>query len=166
MVSFNFKFDVGYFRGSQRICFAAGDNITAELQQLEKSGKCLWCDGLKPSEFDEPICLDSDSDDEGTLKTKKRKVDKEMNAYEAKAKRVDALANELRELHKEKFNKIQYKLWVEALDSGKHTGVKTHHLVEQSSQVATVRVGKRFQFCRCDGFSIHPDGEHCCVSFL
>ena len=77
----------------------------------------MWCDGLKPSEFDEPICLDSDSDDDGKLKTKKQKVDKEMNAYEAKTKRVYALANELRELHKDKFNKIQYKLWPWTLES-------------------------------------------------
>ena len=119
VVSFNLKFDVGCFRGSQRICFTAGDNIAVELQQLKKSGKCLWCDGLKRSECDEPICLDSDSDDEG-IKTKKRKIDKEANAFEAKVKRVDALANELREQHKEKFNKIQYKLWAEALDSGRH----------------------------------------------
>ena len=122
-----------YFRGSQRIRFAAGDNTIAELQQLEKSGKCLWCDGLKPSEFDEPICLDSDSDDDGKIKTKKQKVDKEMNAYEAKTKRVYALANELRELHKDKFNKIQYKLWAEALDSGKHSD-KDPHLVSSQHQ--------------------------------
>ena len=44
---------------------------------------------------------------------KKRKL---SNALESKVIRVDALANELKELHKDKYSKIQYKLWAEALD--------------------------------------------------
>ena len=63
--------------------------------------------------------MDSDSDEE-SIRPKKRKVQSECNAYETKVQRVDALTNELRELHKEKYNKIQLKLWAEALDSGKH----------------------------------------------
>ena len=59
------------------------------------------------------VCVDKDTISGHTGKDK-------INAYEAKAKRVDALANEIREKHKEKHNKIQCKLWAEALDSGKH----------------------------------------------
>ena len=43
-----------------------------------------------------------------------------MNSREAKAKRVDESAVELQGIHKGKCNKMQCKLWVEAIDSGKH----------------------------------------------
>jgi len=52
--------------------------------------------------------------------SKKLKSDKSLNAAEQKAARVDALAVELKANHGEKFNKIQYKLWNETIDSGKH----------------------------------------------
>ena len=43
-----------------------------------------------------------------------------MTAREAKAKRIEEIAVELRNSHKDKYNKIQCKLWAEAIDSGKH----------------------------------------------
>ena len=97
-------------------------SIYIELQcLLSKNGKSLWCEGLpKRNDSEGCICLDSDSDNEEVIKPKKRKVKPESNAYEDKVKRVDSLANELKRLHAEKYNKIQLKLWAEALDSGKH----------------------------------------------
>ena len=88
---------------------------------MSKNGKSLWCEGLpKRNDSEGCICLDSDSDNEEVIKPKKRNVKPESNAYEDKVKRVDALANELKKLHGEKYNKIQLKLWAEALDSGRH----------------------------------------------
>ena len=111
VVSFDLKFDLGYFSGSQRICFSASDNLSSELQRLSKNGKSLWCEGLpKRNDSEGCICLDSDSDNEEVIKPKKRKVKPESNAYVDKVKRVDALANELKKLHGEKYNKIQLKL--------------------------------------------------------
>ena len=59
------------------------------------------------------VCVDSDSGDESPSKSSK----KTPSALESKTLRVDALANELKEKHG---NKIQYKLWAEALDVGRH----------------------------------------------
>ena len=80
----------------------------------------MWCDGLSPKSMACPIvCIDSDSDDEPPPKKPKHK-EKLPSALESKAKRVDLLANELEEKHGKHFTKIQYKLWAEALDVGKH----------------------------------------------
>ena len=135
VVKFDLQFDVGYCCGSRKICFGDSDDMKAELNRLNISGKSLWCEGLQEKclqEKHDVVCLDSDSEEDSMPKAKKPKVcvdvkDKisghkpdKINAYEAKVKRVDTLANELREKHKEKYNKIQCKLWAEALDSGKH----------------------------------------------
>ena len=85
------------------------------------SGKTLWCEGRRNEtrcESKSVICLDGDDDCEPT--PKKVKVQEKLNAREVKAKRVEEIAVELRETHKDKYNKIQYKLWAEAIDSGKH----------------------------------------------
>ena len=117
VVSFDLQFDVGYFSSTHKICFIDGDDIKTELKRLSKAGKTLWCDGksARPS-VASVFCVDSDSDDEPPSKKSKKKP----SALESKTLRVDALANELKEKHGNKFNKIQYKLWAEALDVGRH----------------------------------------------
>ena len=97
--------------------FVDGDDIKAELKHLFERGKTLWCDGksTKPG-MTAVVCVDSDSDDEPPTKKPK----KTPSALESKTLRVDALANELKEKHGNKFNKIQCKLWAEALDVGRH----------------------------------------------
>ena len=47
-----------------------------------------------------------------------------MSAKEEKKRRVDELAVKLKEKHKE-YNKIQCKLWAEAIDSGQHKSTDT-----------------------------------------
>jgi len=121
VVSFDLQFDVGYYVSSARIHYADGDNIKNELSRVRDSGKSLWCEGRRcENKLDSAvICLDEDGVDcEPT--PKKVKVQK-LNAREEKAKRVDEIAVELKEIHKDKFNKIQYKLWSEAIDAGKHS---------------------------------------------
>ena len=119
VISFDLQFDVGYFVASSRkICFVDTDDIKAELIRLRSNGRSLWCEG-KSIGKSKSICLDADDEDEDSIpETKKVKV--QLNPREAKAKRVNELAVELKETHKEKYNKIQYKLWAEAIDSGKH----------------------------------------------
>ena len=120
VVSFNLTFDVGYFVASSRkICFVDADNIKTELIRVRDSGKSLWCQGRSLSSK-ETICIDGD--DEFTLLPKKAKVDENvLNACEAKAKKVGDVADKLKGIHKEEYNKVQYKLWAEAIVSGKHT---------------------------------------------
>ena len=117
VVSFDLHFDVGYFSSTHKICFVDGDDVKAELKRLFERGKTLWCDGksTKPG-VAAVVCVDSDSDDEPPIKKPK----KTASALESKTLRVDALANELKEKHGNKFNKIQCKLWAEALDVGRH----------------------------------------------
>jgi len=64
------------------------------------------------------ICLDEDDDNEPA--PKKVKIQEKFNASEVKANRVEEISTELGEVHKGKYNKILYKLWAEAIDSGKH----------------------------------------------
>ena len=102
------------------MCFHEKDDIIKhELRQLSRKGKSLWCDGLRKAlvaDGDVTICLDN-SDSEDERPNKKRKI----NALESKAQRVDTLANEFQERHKDKYTKIQYKLWAEALDVKRHS---------------------------------------------
>lgn len=123
VIKFDLKFDVGYLTGAQRVCFSEKDDIREELTGLMKKGKSLWCDGMRKVVDDDDdatiVVNNSDSEEEFQRQpTKKRKV---SNALESKTLRVDALANELKELHKDKYTKIQYKLWAEALDVKRHT---------------------------------------------
>ena len=92
------------------------DNIKSELIRLRSNGRSLWCEGKSIGKSKSVACLDAD-DEDGIPETKKAKV--QLNPREVKAKRIDELAVELKETHKEKYNKIQYKLWAEAIDSGK-----------------------------------------------
>ena len=80
----------------------------------------MLCDGYSPkSRTRSIVCIDSDSDEEPPVKRAKLK-EKKPSALESKTQRVDSLANELGEKHGKRFSKIQYKLWAEALDVGKH----------------------------------------------
>ena len=73
VVSFDLRFDVGYFSSTHKICFVDGDDIKHELKSLFERGKTLWCDGksTKPSK-PAVVCVDSDSDDEPPTKKSKK----------------------------------------------------------------------------------------------
>ena len=121
IVSFCLNFDVGYCTGSHKICFTDSDNIREELLHLKSKGKSLWCAGLQDKGVEALVCLDSESEDE-TQPSKKSKMNnkEKVSSFMAKTCRVDALATTLNEKHKDKYNKIQCKLWAEAIDLGKH----------------------------------------------
>ena len=117
IVTFDLSFDVGYLSGTHKIVFTDKDDVMRELRQ---KNRVLWCEG-KPQKrgdlYSELVTIDSDSDvDIPPPKKGKSKC----SAYDSKVQRVDSLANELRERHGSKYNKIQYKLWAEALDVKKH----------------------------------------------
>lgn len=126
IIKFDLQFNVGYFCGSHKITFTEGENIKSELKNLKSKGrgKYLWCDGEKeniptPSNLSNSVVTiesDSDGDCEPVPKKQKQKV----SALDAKVLRVDKLANELQQKHGDKYNKIHYKLWAEALDVKKH----------------------------------------------
>lgn len=115
VVKYDLCFDVGYFSGSRKILFTEKDSMKTELDKVTCKGKSLWCEGLPDTRL-EPVTVDSDSDDDNVPVAKKRK----LSAYDSKVQRVDSLANELRQKHSNKYTKIQYKLWAEALDVNRH----------------------------------------------
>ena len=117
VVSFDLHFDVGYFSSTHKISIVEGDDIKTELKRLFERGKTLWCDGKSAKQsMPAVVCVDSDSDDEPPTKKSKKMA----SALDSKTLRVDTLANELKEKHGNKYNKIQCKLWAEALDVGRY----------------------------------------------
>ena len=125
-ISFDLNFDIGYISGSQKVSFSPSDNIRAELRRLNAKGKMLWCIGKRNDKCTEPgstsvVCVDSESGDELEPPKKKQKQDlPKVSALVSKAQRIDSIANELSEIHGDACNKIQYKLWAEAIDVRKH----------------------------------------------
>ena len=92
---------------AEKICLVETDNVKAELIRIRDSGRQLWYDGKE-------LVVLLDMDDLPPLKkTKEQKV----SAKEEKERQVDELAVKLKEMHNE-YNKIQCKLWAEAIDSG------------------------------------------------
>ena len=83
LIKFDLKFDIGYFAGSQKICFSENDDMKKELARIDKKGKSLWYNGLKKTvEGDVTICVDdSDFSDNEQQPAKKPK----LNALESKA---------------------------------------------------------------------------------
>ena len=117
VVKYDLSFDVGYFSGSHKIIFTEADKIRTELNHLTSKNKSLWCEGKsKTLHSDDFVKIDSDSEDEPPPLKKRKKC----SAFDARVQRVDSLANELQEKHGSKYNKMQYKLWAEALDVDGH----------------------------------------------
>ena len=119
VVSFDLQFDVGYYSSTHKICFVNGDDIKTEIKRLFQRGKTLWCDGksTKPSVTSVVLSVLTPT---LMMNLPLKKSKKTPSALESETLRVDALANELKEKHGNKFNKIQCKLWAEALDVGRH----------------------------------------------
>ena len=92
--------------------------------------KMLWCIGKRHDKFTEPgtasiVCVDSESGDELEPPKKKQKQDlPKVSALVSKAQRINSIANELSKIHGDAYNKIQYKLWAEAIDVKKHDSKK------------------------------------------
>ena len=132
VVSFQLNFDVGYMSGNQRICFREKDEIGPQLQRLAKDGSQLWCEGTNPPSLKRckrstgtPIVIgESSSSDDDIGLPLKHKTPMKKSAFDEKADRVQKLADKLQTMHGDTYNKIQYKLWVEAMDVKKHKSME------------------------------------------
>lgn len=124
VVSFRLNFDTGYMSGNKRICCTEKDEMVANLQMLAKNNGQLWCEGLRQHpkrqqrQLSTVVIDDSSSSDEEARPRKKKKVAKTatLTARDQKAERVQKLADELRDKHGDTYNRIQCKLWAEALE--------------------------------------------------
>ena len=87
VVSFDLRFDVGYYVLFSRINYVDSDNIK-ELCWFRDGGKTLWCEGrwyqTQCESMKSVVCLDDDDDNEPT--PKKVKLQEKLNACEAKVK--------------------------------------------------------------------------------
>lgn len=109
--------------GNKRIC-TEKDEMVANLQMLAKNNGQLWCEGLRQHpkreqrQLSTVVIDDSSSSDEEARPRKKKKVAKTatLTARDQKAERVQKLADELRDKHGDTYNRIQCKLWAEALE--------------------------------------------------
>ena len=128
IVSSASHFEIGYFKGNKRV-WVRNEKDTREIQRLLQSSShsvTLWCMGKS-----EPIttttkrsaaCVqisDSDSDEDAKLPHKRKKLSK----YEQKLERVDQLVDDLKLKHGPTYNNIQYRVWAETIDAGRHSSV-------------------------------------------
>ena len=58
------------------------------------------------------------------MQLSKKKPAPKKTALDDKAERVQKLADKLQGIHGDTYNKIQYKLWAEAMDVKKHTSME------------------------------------------
>jgi len=126
-------FGVGYMAGNQRICFREKDQIGPQLLRLAKNGSQLWCEGLNPHSLKPRkrhagsasiVIEDSSTSDDDNDRPAKAHKKKNRSALDEKAERVQSLADKLQAKHGDTFNKIQYRLWAEALDVKKHDSME------------------------------------------
>ena len=89
----------------------------------------MWCDGVVEgkSSSKRPVTTvsqtwdsSSESDAEDSLKSTRRKKKKKLSALEEKNARIEEFIVQLKDKHKDNFNRIQYRLWAEMLDVGTH----------------------------------------------
>ena len=77
VVSFDLKFEAGYFVAAREICFVDTDNIKSELMCIKDNGRQLWCNGKESvvllHAVDAPV-------------PKKKKDEQKVNALEQKVK--------------------------------------------------------------------------------
>ncbi len=132
VVSFQLDFDIGYMSGNQRICFTERE-IGSLFPEIAKDGSQLWCEGIIPLDTvpslkrkrsnTTPVVIDSSGSDDDT-KLPPRKQKSKRSAMDEKAERVQKLADKLQAKHGDTYNKIQYKLWAEAMDVNKHKSME------------------------------------------
>ena len=92
------------------------DEFEDRLHRVLVDEKYLWCYGLTGTE--------SESDEEAPATKRKKNKHSMANSVEIKVDRIDALGNELKQKHGEKFSRFLYKLWAEVVDCKKHTSLE------------------------------------------
>ena len=92
------------------------DEFEDRLHRVLVDGKYLWCYGLTGTE--------SESDEEAPATKHKKNKHSMANSVEIKVDRIDALGNELKQKHGEKYSRVLYKLWAEVVDCKKHTSLE------------------------------------------
>ena len=121
--------------GNQRICFTERE-ISSLFPGIARDGSQLWCEGITPQVDSAPslkrkrsnatpvVINDSSGSDDDNTELPPRKQKLKRSAMDEKAERVQKLADKLQAKHGDTYNKIQYKLWAEAMDVNKHKSME------------------------------------------
>ena len=122
-------FDVGYMRGTTKVCIHSDEDLVEVWRNIEKGSCELWCDGAveatrankRSMPLPSALRCSSDSDDDSyAAERKKKKKKKGTSALKEKNARIETHIEELKKKHQDKFTSIQYRLWAEMLDVGTH----------------------------------------------
>lgn len=122
------NFDFGYFEGNKRVWVKGIEDlreIRQSLESREKSGVVLWCMGKAGSRCTKRPGSDCDSDSEddaeiGKNYKAKKKKEAKRSRYDEKLERIDEMVDELKQKHSNTYNSIQYRVWAETIEAGRH----------------------------------------------
>lgn len=107
-------FEIGYFRGQQKLWIRTDDDVKDAWSQLERGVGSLWFHGVN-----KPAISDDESDDETPIK--RRRLNKSSSVTENKHKRIEDIKQKLLEKHGSEYSPMQYRLWAEMIAIGTHS---------------------------------------------
>ena len=133
VVSSDLEFAVGYMKGNSKVSIISSVDMDEVWASVEKGDSVsLWCEKVRMrskrkakddsgSNSDSDDSSDADASSHKTKKKKKRRKKKQkLSAMEERNERIENIISSLREKHGDKFTMIQYRMWSELMDNGKH----------------------------------------------
>ena len=131
-------FEVGYYVGNKRVWIRNQSDIhdVHLLKTRDNHSVTLWCMGhsatptVPPTGSKRPrnstVLISDDSDEETPEKqqTTRSKQRKRKSRQEEKLERIDDLIDQLKEKHDTTYNAMQYRIWAETIDSGRHSSLE------------------------------------------
>jgi hypothetical protein len=133
VVSSDLDFPIGYMNGNSKMSIISAADVNDVWGSIKKKENLsLWCDRVrarskrKADNSESNSDSDDSSDVDTVYKNKKRKKRKKkkqkLSAMEERNERIENISS-LREKHGDKFTLIQYRMWSELIDNGKHRWV-------------------------------------------
>ena len=129
-------FELGYYVGNKRVWIKTQEDIHDVIHLLrtkDNHSVTLWCmgqstsvpaTGSKHQRNNTVLTIsDTDSDEEKPMTTKSKKR-KKKTRQEEKLDRIDDLIDDLKLKHGTKYNAVQYRMWAETIDSGRHSSLE------------------------------------------
>ena len=128
---------MGYYVGNKRVWIRNQNDIHDVIHLLNSKDNysvTLWCVGhsatptVLPTGSKHPrnptVLLSDDSDDETPEKQQSAKSKPRKNKSRQEVKQIDDLIDQLKEKHDTKYNVMQYRIWAETIDAGKHSSLE------------------------------------------
>ena len=116
-------FEVGYFRGQQKVWIMTDDDLNDAWSMLGKGTGSLWCHGVRKL-AKQPDSSGEDSD-VNEPPSKRQKTRKSVSATEEKQQRVEDVKQKLVDKHGAEYSTMQYRLWAEMVAIDSHSSLDT-----------------------------------------